>query len=309
MADADDFGHDAQGTDTSPERTLQPQSPRKTPMYEAQNAERYLRQSRIKTIQARTDCRLLCYVAGIEAQIERDDVIGFAELLCNVPRGANIDLLLQTAGGDIDAAEKIVVMLRAAVGKEGRFRVIVPDFAKSAGTLVALAADKILMTDWSELGPIDPQFLRRDSDGTLRSHSVLNYLRAYEKICTEVRSSPSDVPANVMLSMFDPVMIVQCAAVRLRTRVLAEQHLNRWMFQSKKANYTKIASDLMDLDRWPAHGQMIGHEDAMEIGLEVEYLRPDVPEWRDYWGLFCQQRLAVKDAQKLFESDYASLPM
>jgi len=309
MAETDKSGRAAQKTGSAPEPTPLPPLPKKTPMYQAQNAERYLRQSQMKEIQKKTNCRLLSYVAGSGAQIARDDIIGIVELLHNVPRGSNIDLLLHTGGGDINAAEKIVSMIRAAVGKDGRFRVIVPDFAKSAGTLIALAADKILMSDSSELGPIDPQFPRRDSDGTVRWHSVLNYLEAYETMCRKVSADPNDVPASIMLSKFDPITVVQFEAVKRRARMLAEQHLNRWMFQKKKATYTKIAGDLMDITRWPAHGQMIGYEDARELELEVEFLAPDSTEWREYWSLFCQQRLAVKDGQKLFESDYASLPM
>jgi hypothetical protein len=81
------------------------------------------------------------------------------------------------------------------------------------------------------------------------------------------------------------------------------------MFQQKKANYTKIASDLMDTNMWPAHGQMISWEDAKQMELEVQYFHPETQEWRAYWGLYCLQRLAVKDKQKLFEADHASLSM
>jgi Serine dehydrogenase proteinase len=308
MPKMDDASASSEVNDSS-EHSRSQRSPQKTPMYQAQNAERYLRQAQIKEIQEKAKSRLLCYVAGNGAQIGRDDIIGFVELLHNVPRGSNIDLLLHTAGGDINAAEKIVSMLRAAAGKGGRFRVVVPDFAKSAGTLIAMAADKILMSDSSELGPIDPQFPRRDNDGTVRWHSVLSYLEAYETISQQVRNDPTDVPSNIMLSKFDPTTVVQFEAVKRRARMLAEQHLNRWMFQKKKATYTKIAGELMDVTRWPAHGQMIGYEDAKEMELEIEYLAPDTPEWRNYWSLYCQQRLAAKDGQKLFESDYASLPM
>lgn len=283
--------------------------PLKTPMYQAQNAERYLRQAQIREMQKSTNCRLLCYVAGNKAQITREDTIGMVEMLHNVPRGSNIDFLLHTGGGDIDAAEKIASMLRAALGEVGRLRVIVPDFAKSAGTLIALAADSIVMSDSSELGPIDPQFVKRDGDGNLRWYSVLNYLEAYETICNQLRSNPSDLPTKVMLSKLDPTTVVQLQATKARTRKLAEKHLQRWMFHEKKATYTKIAGELMDLTRWQTHGQMIGWDDAKEMGLEIEYLVPDSKEWRAYWGLFCQQRLAVKDGNKLFESDYASLPM
>jgi len=117
--------------------------PVKTPMYQAMHAERYLRQAKIKQIQESASSRLLCYVAGGAAPITRDDVVGIIEMLHNVPRDTNIDFLLHTGGGDIDAAEKIVSILRTTVGK-GRFRVIVPDFAKSAGTLIALAATRSL---------------------------------------------------------------------------------------------------------------------------------------------------------------------
>jgi hypothetical protein len=65
----------------------------------------------------------------------------------------------------------------------------------------------------------------------------------------------------------------------------------------------------MDTNLWPAHGQMISWEDAKQMELEVEYLHPQSTVWRDYWSLYCLQRLAVKDMQKLFEADYAGLPM
>lgn len=68
-------------------------------MYQAQNAERYARQAQIREMQAKTSSSLLCYVAGNGAQITRDDVIGFVELLHNVPRPKNIDLLLHTGEG------------------------------------------------------------------------------------------------------------------------------------------------------------------------------------------------------------------
>lgn len=285
--------------------------PVKTPMYQAQNAERYLRQEVIKQIQKKSNSRLLCYVAGSGSQVTRDDTIGMAELLHNVhtPDGYNIDFLLHTGGGDIDAAEKMVSMLRACVGKKCSLRVVVPDFAKSAGTLIALAADKILMSDSSELGPIDPQFLKKDGDGNLRWYSVLNYLSAYHGIRQQIQDNPDDVAARMMLSKLDPTTVVQFEAIKRRAHMLAEQHMNRWMFHQKTANYTKIASDLMDTTRWPAHGQMISWEDAKELGLEIEYLAPGCAEWREYWSLYCQQSLAVKDGTKLFESDYASLAM
>src|SRR5262245_8247114 len=81
--------------------------PNRTPMYEAIHTPRYLRQELIKKIQEKRGRRLICYVAGIKAHIDRDDTLGFVELLHNVQKDGDLDLLIHTAGGDIDAAEKL----------------------------------------------------------------------------------------------------------------------------------------------------------------------------------------------------------
>src|SRR5687768_8646774 len=63
----------------------------KTPMYETVNALRYQRQALIRDIEAESDRRLLCYVSGKAATIDRDDVVGFMELLHNVTQDASLD--------------------------------------------------------------------------------------------------------------------------------------------------------------------------------------------------------------------------
>src|SRR2546430_3481130 len=92
-------------------------TPSKTPMYEAIHAGRYQRQAVIRTIEQRTGRYLICYVSGAAASIDRDDTLGFVELLHNVPKGKNVDLMLHTGGGDIDAAEKLITLVRTAVGE------------------------------------------------------------------------------------------------------------------------------------------------------------------------------------------------
>lgn len=63
-------------------------------------------------------------------------------------------LLIDSGGGDIDAAAKIVKMLKTYCKK---YAVIIPFFAKSAATLLAVSADEIIMCRSGELGPVDPQ--------------------------------------------------------------------------------------------------------------------------------------------------------
>jgi Serine dehydrogenase proteinase len=284
-------------------------APTKTPMYAASNAARYQRQTLIREIQRVTQRCLLTYTCGVAASIERDDIVGFVDMLHNVEKGRDIELMLHTPGGDIDAAEKLITLVRRRVD-ESSLRVIIPDYAKSAGTLIALGADTIVMSDTSELGPIDPQVVLKDGNGNLIRHSILSYLDAYETHAEALRRNPNDRAAQIMLSKLDPATVTQFKAVKDRARKLAEDQLRRGMFRSSSTpgNFTKIASDLLDTTRWPSHGQMIGWEDAKQIGLSVEYRDPKDAEWQLYWQLYCLQRLEVKDKQKLFESDYASLP-
>src|SRR5258708_27883139 len=58
--------------------------------------------------------------------------------------------LFRSRGGDVDAAEKMMTLVQATVGA-GKFRVIIPDFAKSAGTLMVLGADARSEEHTSEL--------------------------------------------------------------------------------------------------------------------------------------------------------------
>ncbi|RMG83961.1 MAG: hypothetical protein D6707_00020 [Bacteroidetes bacterium] len=66
----------------------------------------------------------------------------------------DIDLVLHTPGGLVIAALQIA---RAIQNRKGKTRVIVPHYAMSGGTLIALASDEIIMSPNAVLGPVDPQ--------------------------------------------------------------------------------------------------------------------------------------------------------
>lgn len=66
----------------------------------------------------------------------------------------NIDIVLHTPGGMAIAALQIA---RAIMKCSKKVRVIVPHYAMSGGTLIALAADEIIMSPYAVLGPVDPQ--------------------------------------------------------------------------------------------------------------------------------------------------------
>jgi len=282
-------------------------APTKTPFYQAVHAVRYQRQALIKQIETETGRQLMCYVAGPGAPIDRDDVVAFVDLLHNIVPERDLDLLLQTGGGDIDAAEKLISLTRTKV-KNAVLRVIVPDYAKSAGTLMTLGADLIVMSDTSELGPIDPQCIRADQKGNRMWHSIQNYLDAYEAHSAALKKDPDDKAAQIMLSSLSPETVKLFEATKERARALAEDLLKQGMFRNG-GNWSQTASELLDTKRWQSHNQMITHSAAQDprLGLSVEVLPSDSEQWQGYWQLYCLQRLAIKDNQKLFESSYASL--
>jgi hypothetical protein len=275
----------------------------KTPMFEALHADRYRRQDIVRKIQQLTGNRLIAYVCGPDALIERADTVHFNDLLHGIAINTSIDLLLHTPGGDIDAAEKLMSILKLRVGV-GRLRVIVPDFAKSAGTLMAIGADKIVMSDTSELGPIDPQITMTDQDGDRTTHSVQAYLDAYAQLYARVRKNPGDAAAQLLLNKFEPARVVHFRAVKKRARAFAETQLKRMC----PATYTTVAKNLLDTKKWLSHGQVINADEVEKMDISVERLPADHATWDACWRLYCLQRLAVaKSGQKLFESDQASL--
>jgi hypothetical protein len=74
-------------------------------------------------------------------------------------------------------------------------------------------------------------------------------------------------------------------------------------------NWSLAVTELLNTKNRPSHGQMISWQDAVspKLGLVVEHVEWNDPIWRQYWLLYCLQRLAITESQKLFESDFASL--
>ena len=90
-----------------------------------------------------------------------------------------LDVIIQTPGGDIDAAYKITKLLR---NSSKIINMIVPLYAKSAGTLVCIAGDTIIMTTLAELGPLDTQ-IREEQEGDSPTYrSALNGFKALEQV-------------------------------------------------------------------------------------------------------------------------------
>ena len=102
-----------------------------------------------------------------DISINDEDINGFMSIIKGLDCSKGLTLILHTPGGSPYAAEAIVNYLRE---KFKEIEVIVPTYAMSAGTMIALGADQIIMGKHSFLGPIDPQFIFKDR--SISAHSI-----------------------------------------------------------------------------------------------------------------------------------------
>lgn len=157
-----------------------------------------------------------------------------------------LDIVLHTPGGLVLASTQIA---RAIHKYPGKVTVFVPHYAMSGGTLIALAADEIVMCEHAVLGPVDPQL------GQFPAASIIKAVE--EKPVAEVDDQT--------LIMADQA---RKALVQVRKSVL--EFLSDKM-ESEKAE--SLAS-LLATGTW-THDHAITFEDAKEMGLPV---RSDMPE-------------------------------
>ena len=162
-----------------------------------------------------------------------------------------IDLLLHTPGGLVLASDQIAHALKR---HGGRITVIVPHYAMSGGTLVALAADEILMDPDAVLGPVDPQL----GSLTRGSWPAASILKALEQ------DNPNRDDETLILGDVARKAIDQ---VRATVEELLEGRVD-------EAEAKRLAA-LLSEGRW-THDYPIRLEEARALGLPVSDAVPDV---------------------------------
>jgi hypothetical protein len=221
--------------------------------------DRYLRQLLIRDIEALTTRRLVVYFANryeLGSEIQQRDVLHFAELLGDLHLEP-VDLLIETNGGQTDATEALISLIKSTVSD---LRVLVVNAAKSNGTLLALSAESIVMGATSELGPIEP---------------------ALDGIPCSILDTPEIADKNFPLHMLGRFALQQ-------SRSLAAKLLSRGMMAAKTITDIEAAVDaLAGRNRFPSHGSVIDHREAIALGLNVIYLPPDDDLWQRIWLLYC----------------------
>ncbi len=157
------------------------------------------------------------------------------------PDDMPIDLIIHTPGGLVLAAEQIATAL---VRHKGKVTVIVPHFAMSGGTFIALAADEIIMDPNAVLGPVDPQL------GGFPAASIVK----------AVREKPLDKVEDKTLIMAD---VSEKALQQVRKKV-AQILIEKGMDQGKAE---EVAEELSQ-GRW-THDYPLFKEDLEALGLKV----------------------------------------
>ena len=182
--------------------------------------------------------------------INIEDSEAILRAIRTTPDDTPIDLIIHTPGGLVLAAAQIALALKDHPAKT---TVIVPHYAMSGGTLIALAADEIIMDPHAVLGPVDPQLQVPDM-GVLPGPSIVKVAQEKGKDASDKILILADVSKKAIKQVEDLVF-----------------HLLKDRYPEEKAK--EIAHTLTS-GKW-THDYPITFEEAKNMGLHV---KSDVPE-------------------------------
>jgi ClpP class serine protease len=178
--------------------------------------------------------------------IDIDDSEAVLRAIRMTPDDTPIDLILHTPGGLVLASEQIAYALRAHPAK---VTVLVPHYAMSGGTLLALAADEIRMDAAAVLGPVDPQL------GDMPAASIV-------RVAAKKPVERLDDRTLVLADVAEKALRHMTEVVRgLLVHHLDSKHADTVAEQLSGGHYT--------------HDDPITVEEAKELGLPVEVGLPD----------------------------------
>jgi serine dehydrogenase proteinase len=238
--------------------------------------------------------RAIVYWTSPIAKIHEGTLIPLYDQLMKIGKQPQLDLVLWSMGGDTDAPWPIVTLLREFTDE---LSILLPHRAQSAGTLLALGANEIVMTPLSVLGPIDPtrgHHLLPSKPGSPESEavSVQDMRHAMEFVRSAFGSETpvtSDAMATIISALFEKVHPLAIGALEQTyalARLIAKQCLSTHMDATKDAaKIEEIAKRLSD--DYKSHTYEIGRREAERLGLPVKNATPDedaalMALWRFY---------------------------
>jgi len=194
--------------------------------FDTLSAERKRQLQRVSDLRGRD---VLVFATDINKQtgpisIDYADLLPFTDQLSNL-KGTKLDLILETPGGSGEVAEDLVKAMRA---KYEDVAVIVAGYAKSAGTIMAMAADEILMGPNSALGPIDAQIFYQG-----KRFSADALIEGMEKIKKEVEKSGNLNRAYIpILQQISPGELQNAENALNFAKILVTQWLAQFKFRT-----------------------------------------------------------------------------
>ena len=211
-------------------------------------------------------------------------------------------VILETTGGFMETVERLVAVMRTHYK---RVSFVIPNFAYSAGTVLALSGDKIYMDYYSVLGPIDPQY--QDSAGKFLPG--YGYLAKFQEITSVINKSNSadscQAELAYLVQKFDPALLFHIEqgiehGISLITEWLPKYKFKDWKETTtngkkvtpsmKKSRAKEIAATLGDASKWHSHGRGIPMRDlaGSDIKLLIDDFGMDVDlndKIKNYHGL------------------------
>jgi ATP-dependent protease ClpP protease subunit len=243
--------------------------------------------------------RLLVYIGNISnpnSAINPNHTLLLADALATIGQAPNLDLMIHTIGGSGEMAEKIVEMCRNHCA--GEFRVIIPNMAKSAGTLIALGADKIIMGHCSEVGPIDPQ-IRITVGNAPQMISAWTFIHARDdlekKVNAAIAKNENPSAALQQLATIDSVFVKHCEQIMEFAKKVGRKWIaGRLTAKSlpkpeAEAQADKVISFLSNVEQHILHGRLILAAEFKNNccpPLDIENLDESHELWQLLWQLY-----------------------
>ena len=237
-----------------------------------------------KKLEKMLNTKILTYATGdrpgFETQIGSDAVDIFIEQLDRIGITKSISLFLYTRGGDTSTAWNLINLLRLFCDE---LHIIVPHKAHSAGTLMCIGANSIIMTKQATLGPIDPSLnspLNPIIPNTIRQYPVsVEAVKGYLSFAKDELGIKDDIAlSNIMIKLSDtihPLVLGQVYRTQAQIKMLAEKLLSSQVTDTGKKQ--QIISFLCSDSG--SHDYTINRREAKDtLGLNVR--KPSIEEYK-----------------------------
>ncbi len=251
---------------------------------------------------------------GIPAFIHPQDIIPLSEVLDSVD-GKELDFLLETPGGLAEVTVDIVNLLRPRFDKVA---FIIPHFAMSAGTILAMSGDEILMDHRSSLGAIDPQFMGQDGRPQ-PAQAILSGIETIKKAVDDNNGILHPVYIPILRNV-DPGKLQSANNASELSRRLVSDWLATYKFkdwsvhssnnapvtpEERRTRALEIATALCDHQAWLSHMRPIKIADLEKMGLKIaDYGK--TPELQEaIWSLWVNLHvmMTTSNVYKVYESE------